>query len=65
MCCCHPVRHDDAKKVGCPSSYPKGKYLVSSKLESFLTEQYNVPVMNSSELTMSNLYVCTCRTILC
>ena len=57
--CCHPVRHNGAKKIGRAPSYPKGKYLVSSKLESFLKEQYNVPVMNSSELTMPNLYVCT------
>ena len=57
--CCHPVRHNGAKKIGRAPSHPKGKYLVSSKLDSFLKEQYNVLAINSSELTMPNLYVCT------
>lgn len=57
--CCHPVRHNGAKKIGRAPTHPRGKYLVSSDLDSFLREQYNVPITSTSQVNMSNLKYCT------
>jgi hypothetical protein len=54
--CCHPVRHNGATKIGRAPTHPGGTYLVSSDLDSFLKEQYNVLITSTSQV---NMYVCT------
>ena len=59
ICCCHPVRHSGATKVGRIPSHPKGKYLVSSKLIKFLKRQYGLANFDPSQLKKVKHYICT------
>ena len=57
--CSHPIRHAGARKTGRSPSHSKGIYRVSSQLMKFLSQQYGVTDINSSQLNMEKFYICT------
>ena len=57
--CSHPIRHAGARKVGRSPSHPKEIYRVSLQLMKFLSQQYGVTDINSSQLNMGKFYICT------
>ena len=57
--CSHPIRHTGALKGGRSPSHPKGIYRVSLQLMKFLSQQYGVTDINSSQLNMGEFYLCT------